>query len=453
MTGRDVQSLIALGESQTLEFKTSFERETIETLVAFANARGGVVIVGVADDGAVKGVALGKETLNNWLGQIKSATSPSIIPDITASEIGGKTVVLLSVDEYPVKPVHTKGKYFKRCAASNHQLALSEITDLYMQSLRLSWDSYEAPRESLDALSLAKIERFIEQVNRGGRFSLDSSPLLALEKLKFVVNSRPTWAALLLFAEEPLRHHIHIGRFKTPATIIDDRQVTDTLFEAVEQAMKFIVSHISVAFAFDGSLQRTERFAYPLPALREALLNAVVHRDYANPSDIQVKIFDDRITIFSPGNLFGGLTIADLATDHYQSRLRNKLVAEAFYLTKNIEKYGSGFIRIRKELETYQEIAFAIEEIGDGVLVSFVRVEGVNEGVNEGANEGVSEGVDRLYQVIKENPGLRVPELSTRIHVPLKTLERWVRQLRSKQRIVFKGAAKTGGYYIADDER
>ena len=71
MTGRDVQSLIALGESQTLEFKTSFERETIETLVAFANARGGVVIVGVADDGAVKGVAFGKETLNNWLGQIK----------------------------------------------------------------------------------------------------------------------------------------------------------------------------------------------------------------------------------------------------------------------------------------------------------------------------------------------------------------------------------------------
>ena len=116
MTGRDVNSLIALGESQTLEFKTSFERETIETLVAFANTQGGVVIVGVADDGAVQGVTLGKETLNNWLVQIKSATSPSIIPDIAASETEGKTVVLLSIDEYPVKPVHTRGKYFKRFA-------------------------------------------------------------------------------------------------------------------------------------------------------------------------------------------------------------------------------------------------------------------------------------------------------------------------------------------------
>ena len=381
VTVRDINSLIELGESQMVEFKTSFERETIETLVAFANAQGGIVLVGVADDGVVKGVTLGKETLNSWLGQIKSATSPSIIPDITASEIGGKTVVLISIDEYPIKPVNTRGKYFKRIAASNHQLSLSEITDLYMQSLRLSWDSYEAPRESLDALSLAKIDRFIDQVNQGGRFSLDNSPLLALEKLKYIVNSRPTWAALLLFAEEPLRHHIHIGRFKTPTMIIDDRQITDTLFEAVEQAMKFIVSHISVSFAFNGSLQRKERFAYPLPALREALLNAVVHRDYANPSDIQIKIFDDRITIFSPGKLFGGLSIADLATDHYQSRLRNKLIAEAFYLTKNIEKYGSGFIRIRKELEAYPDLTFAIEEIGGGVLVSFLQVEGVNEGV------------------------------------------------------------------------
>lgn len=77
-------------------------------------------------------------------------------------------------------------------------------------------------------------------------------------------------------------------------------------------------------------LQRKERFAYPLPALREALLNAVVHRDYQNPSDIQIKIYDDRLIIFSPGMLYGGLTIKDLETDTYPSQLRNKLIAEAF---------------------------------------------------------------------------------------------------------------------------
>ncbi len=346
----------------------------------------------------------------------------------------------IEVDEYPVKPISTKGRYFKRVAAANHQLRLSEITDLYMQSLQLSWDSYEAPRESLDALSLPKIERFIDQVNRSGRFTLEESPLFALEKLKYIACGRPTWAALLLFSENPLRHHIHIGRFKTPAVIIDDRQITDTLFEAVEQAMKLIVSHITVAFEFDGGLQRKERFAYPLPALRETLLNAVVHRDYANPSDIQIKIFDDQIMFFSPGRLYGGLTIEDLKTDHYQSHLRNKLVAEAFYLTKNIEKYGSGFIRIRKELESYPEVDFHVEEVTDGFLAVFR--------LRRRVGEGVSEGVNALLACIRENPGLRIPELSAKLQAPAKSIERWIRHLREEGRIVFRGAAKTGGYFV-----
>ena len=208
------------------------------------------------------------------------------------SDVDDKLIVMIRVNEYPVKPINTRGRYFKRIASSNHQLGLGEITDLYLQSLQISWDAHEAPGESLDALSVAKIEKFIAQVNECGRFSLDPSPLLALEKLKYVVNGLPNWAAMLLFAEEPLRHHIHIGRFKTPSMIIDDRQITDTLFEAVGQAMKFIVANIRVAFEFDGSLQRKERFAFPLPALREVLLNAVVHRDYSNPSDIQTQVSD-----------------------------------------------------------------------------------------------------------------------------------------------------------------
>jgi ATP-dependent DNA helicase RecG len=441
-----IPALLTQGENATLEFKVSFDRETTETVVAFANAQGGTVLIGVADNGAVRGVTIGKETLNDWLGQIKSATSPTVIPDFEAFPLHGKTVVALTVGEYPIKPVNTRGKYFKRINSANHQLSLSEITDLYLQSLQLSWDAYEAPKAGLDDLSLAKIETFIDKVNQSGRFMLDNSPLLALEKLKFIAGNRPTWGAMLLFAETPLRHHIHIGRFKTPSMIIDDRQVTDTLFEAVEQAMKFIVSHISVAFSFDGSLRRSERFAYPLPALREVLLNAIVHRDYANSSDIQIKIFDDRITLFSPGTLYGGLTVEDLKTDHYQSRTRNKLIAEAFYLTNNIEKYGSGFIRIRQELKAYPEIDFAVEEVGGGVLVTFSHGEGVNEGVSEGVNEGVNS----LIACIKQHPGLRTPELSSLLNVPPKTLERWLRRLREEGLVVFKGPAKTGGYYIQD---
>ncbi len=385
------QSLLA-GESQTLEFKTSFDKATVETLVAFANAQGGTVLIGVSDAGEVRGTTLGKESLNEWLVQIKSSTSPSIIPDLLAHEINGKTIVAIDIAEFPVKPVSTKGRYYKRVASSNQ----------------------------------------------------------ALEKLNYVQQGQPTWAAMLLFAREPLRHHIHIGRFKTPDMIIDDRQITDTLFEAVDQAMKFIISYIAVAFEFDGSIQRKERFAYPLPALREALLNAVVHRDYTDGSDIQVKIFDKQITIFSPGTFYGKLTVADVQADNYRSSLRNKLVAEGFYLTHAIEKYGSGFIRIRKALLEYPEIEFTVVERFGGVVATFTQLESQDDGVSGGASGGASGGVnslETLLQLIVAQPGLKSADLVRLSGKPQRTVERWLKQLKATEQVQFTGSPKTGGYF------
>ena len=408
-----IDQLILAGESQELEFNASFDNATVESLVAFANAQGGTVLVGVTDKGTVCGVTLGKETLNEWLGQIKSATSPAIIPDMEAFTGLGKTVVIIHVGEFPVKPVNTRGRYFKRVASSNHQLSSSEIADLYMQSLQLSWDAYQAGKHTLDELSMPKIKRFINQVNDNGRFTLDSSDFAALEKLNYIVNGHPTWAAMLLFAKEPIRHHVHIGRFKTPDMIIDDRQFTDTLFEVVEQSMKFIISYISVAFSFDGSIQRKERFAYPLLAIREALLNTVIHRNYTDGSDIQIKISDDQISIFSPGTFYGGVSVADIQKDNYRSSLRNKLVAEGFYLTGNIEKYGSGFIRIRKALRDYPEVKFEINEFAGGVMATFTQINGGIDLTGKVASESQPESADLTGQVT----GQVTPEIARMLGV------------------------------------
>ena len=450
--------LLLAGESQTLEFKASFDKATVETLVAFANAQGGTVLVGVTDSGRVQGITLGKESLNEWLVHIKAATSPSIIPDLLAHAINGKTIVAIDIAEFPVKPVSTKGRFYKRVANTNQALNSSQISDLYMQTLQLSWDAYPAHHAKVDDLSPTKIERFVSQVNAGGRFALDgATPMQALEKLNYVQQGQPTWAAMLLFAQEPLRHHIHIGRFKTPDMIIDDRQITDTLFEAVDQAMKFIISYIAVAFEFDGSIQRKERFAYPLPALREALLNAVVHRDYTDGSDIQVKIFDKQITIFSPGTFYGKLTVADVQADNYRSSLRNKLVAEGFYLVHAIEKYGSGFIRIRKALREYPEIEFAVEEKFGGVVASFTQLEnqtdtvsgGVSGGVGGGESGGVSTPED-LLTIIRAQAGLNAAELVRLSGKPQRTIERWLKKLKTAGQVQFTGSPKTGGYFLVE---
>ncbi len=105
-------------EGQTVEFKSSFNEEVVETLTAFANAKGGTVYIGISDKGALRGITVGKETIPNWINEIKSKTSPQIISDTEIYRIDNKTVVSLSVSEYPIKPVSTRGKFFKRVSSA-----------------------------------------------------------------------------------------------------------------------------------------------------------------------------------------------------------------------------------------------------------------------------------------------------------------------------------------------
>lgn len=231
--------------------------------------------------------------------------------------------------------------------------------------------------------------------------------------------------------------------------IIDDRLITETLFEAVELAMKFIVSHISVAFEFDGGLQRKERFAYPLPALREALLNAIVHRDYTNASDIQIKVFDDSITIFSPGRFYGGLSVADIQTDNYPSHLRNKLIAEAFYLTNNIEKYGSGFIRMRNALREYPELSLDVQEKGDGVLITFQR--STVESKPEKTDLLSEKSSEKILNMLAKSAQMTAKELAQQLAISSRAVEKQIDKLKQDGLLRRIGADK-GGYWQVEKE-
>lgn len=342
MTPQALNQLISQGEGRNLEFKASFGREAIESVAAFANSKGGgVLLVGVTDNGAVAGISCSEESIQSYANQIKNATEPSLIVDIEAVSIDSKKLLYIKVNEYPVKPVSCKGKYFKRIENSNHQMNLTEIANMHLQSLQLSWDAYEAYEFSYEDLDVYKIERFLTRLKEKGRYRVTQDPVHDLKKLNLLKeNNQPTNAARLLFAKEQTVYNIHLGRFKTPSMILDDKMIRLPLFEAVEETMMYILAHIKVAFEFTGEIQRKEVFEYPLNALREIVLNAIVHRDYTSPIDTQIKIFDNKITFFNPGKLYGDITVEKLATDTYQAQTRNKLIAEAFYLTGEIEKYA-----------------------------------------------------------------------------------------------------------------
>ena len=445
----NLDHLIAQGESATLEFKQSFDKEAIETVCAFANAKGGKVLIGVTDTAQIKGIEVSEETIQNYINQIKTQTEPGLIVDIDAEQVDNKSILVIQVGEFPIKPVSCKGRYYQRKANSNHQLNLTEIANLHLQSLQLSWDAYPANDITWQDLDSTKITEFVNRVNQTGRFKLAGTPEENLTKLQLLKDNQATQAAKLLFSQEQNTYNIHIGRFKTPSMIIDDKMVRSTLFDAVEETMQIIISHLKVAFEITGrKIARTEIFEYPLEALRELVLNSIIHRDYTSPVDNQIKIFDQKITIFNPGKLYGDLTIEQLKTDSYPSRTRNKLIAEAFYLTGEIEKYGSGYQRIRNAIKDYPTMTFDYQESGDGFIVTIGYQQQKQSAENtEGVSGGVSGGVKDLLIYIETNPGLSAKQLSENLNLAKRTIERWLKQLKDQNKIEFNGAPKTGGYY------
>ena len=134
----DICEIIKLGENETVEFKQSFDKETIDSVVAFANHKGGQIFIGIKDNGTLLGINYSCETLQKYINQIKVSTEPSLIVDIETILISEKNLMIITVDEFPVKPVNFKGRYFKRVKNSNHQMNLTEISNLYLRSLQLS---------------------------------------------------------------------------------------------------------------------------------------------------------------------------------------------------------------------------------------------------------------------------------------------------------------------------
>ncbi len=361
---KDLSKLLNNGESETVEFKKSFDKEVIETVVAMANRRGGYILVGVKDDGKIIGVTVQQNTLVNWINEIAQKTEPKILPEITSVEVESKTVVIISVDESPIKPVMYRGRAYLRVNASNGRLTPKEISELFEMSTGMSWDYYPV-KATVDDLDFETVRKFSRMAK------LDYGEMEILKKLHLLREDKVTRAALLLFGKDPqemfMNAVIRVGRFRD-SEIIDSVDIKGNLFEQVENAMDAVKKHLNRKFVIED-LQRREVWDYPLEALREGIINAIIHRDYRRPEEIQIKIYDDHITIWNPGELPYDLSVEDLYREH-ASHPRNRLIAEVFYLAGYIEKWGSGTLRILSAFKNAGLPEPRFEEKGAGVLLT-----------------------------------------------------------------------------------
>lgn len=442
-----------MSESQQIEYKRAFSKEVIISLVAFANSDGGKVIVGKEDAGTVCGVEVGPETVQRYLNEIKVATYPQLLPKISLTEFDGKKVLTFEIGEFPVKPVSYKNRYYKRFHNSNHVMSLEEIVAQQQHALSLSYDAYPS-NVAMEALDAKLIEDFFEKVARRGRASFRDDLVTNFTKLKLLRDGKLTIAANLLFGDPDCS--IRIGRFKSEATIIDDIVVKSPLFRAVDETLVFIKKHINLSYHFNGDRERKERWQYPLEALRELVLNAVVHRDYKNISDIVVKIFDERIIISNPGKLYGNLNIMDLKRDDYVSALRNRLLAEAFFLTGDIERYGTGFVRIRENLQSYPDVELNLEEMGDFFKAELRHIAPpitppITPPIITRDRIVATDLEFRILRLLHDQPRLSASNVAALLQIRRDTVKEYIARLKAKGLLLREGGARGGIWRVTAD--
>lgn len=439
MNQKKFSKLLSKGESETIEFKISFDKETTETLTAFTNTKGGSVIIGVTDAGKLQGTQLGKESIPQWLNKIKVNTFPSIIPDVSKITIDSKTVVILSVAEFPVKPVSCKGKYLKRIQNSNHQMSINEISNLHLKTYQTSWDYYNDTRHRLDDISLVKVNDFIELSSNIRPYPILDDPMTVLKKFELLKGQAITNGCYLLFAsEDSFATTIEVGRFSGETVIKDSVTIRSDLFNEVENVLRFILKHLDKAYIITGKTQREERWDYPLQALREIVVNMVVHRDYMDSNDSIVKTFDDRIEFFNPGRLMEGLSVDRLLRGNYTSAIRNKQVATIFKEAGIIEKYGSGIKRILEALRALGLPDPIFEEIQHGFRVTVFKT------------TQKTKTRDQVIEVLRESPEMTRDELALMLGKSPNTIKEHIARLKAEGKLVRIGSDRDGYWKVID---
>ena len=390
-----ILELVKKQESEILEFKPSLSqiKDIIETISAFSNTKGGSIIIGVDDKRNIIGVDVGKKTIESLANKIKQNTDPQIYPSISVEYINGKNVVIIEVKESKSKPVFAIDRVYKRVGKSNHRVSSDEIRKLAVEGKKIYWDEQVCEGANLEDIDEGKVKRFLEKARFERR--LDITPNIsvreALERLNLIKSDRLTNAAILLFGKNPqkffLQAETRCARFKgtKPLEFIDMKVFGGNIIDQMEDSLEFVKEHIKLHAKIVG-IERIETWEYPIEAIREGITNAICHRDYEIPSNVQVRIFDDRIEIWNPGLLPKGLTIEKLKGKH-ESILRNLLVGRCFFLIKYIEQWGTGTNRIIKWCLKHGLPEPIFEETGTSFLITFrkeitedfLRERGLNE--------------------------------------------------------------------------
>ncbi len=443
-----IEDLLNAPENAQFSRAEVFDHSCLETICAFANTAGGILLLPspAAQEGGPAGKA--EALVQSWLQQIRSALQPGAHCDWEMQAAGTRHYVVLRIAEAVIKPVALAGRCYRRLGAANHLLSIEEISRLHLQSLGKSWDALPQEEATFADLEAARVHGFVQSMNakRARPLPAPAEPADILEKYHLLAKGRITHAAILLFGKNPQRFlphaRIKAGRFKSETLIIDDQEITGTLFEQIDAAFAFIKKHLTVRLVITGQPQREEVWDYPLEAIREALINAVCHRDYSVPVETQIRIYDDQLIIWNPGSLPPDLHLDDLKRRH-RSVLRNKLTGAMFYEAGLIEKWGSGTNRMMAECK---KIGLPEPEWREqqGLMLILKQDAFTEDFLLE---QGLNERQIKAVAHVKKRRRITNQEYQQLVDVKKRTASEDLRQLEEKNVLERVGSTGKGTYY------
>ena len=292
-------------ESQNIEYKESWRDEYLKWICGFANAQGGSIFIGVNDKKEVVGVENSKKLMEDIPNKVRDVLG--IVVDVNLHEEDGKDYLEIITEPYPY-PVSYKGQYHYRSGSTKQELKGAALDRFMLRKQGKTWDGVPVPylkAEDLDEATFTLFRRMAKLSGRMDEADLRDDNTMLLDKLRLVEGDYLKRAAALLFHPDPERFvtgaYIKIGYFKEHANLIFQDEVHGSLFQQVRQTMDLLTTKYMRALISYEGIQRIETLPIPREALREALLNAVVHKAYESLTPIQIAVYDDRLEILNCG--------------------------------------------------------------------------------------------------------------------------------------------------------
>ena len=475
---------ILKGESEKIEFKENAKTNTyIKTVVAFANGNGGKIVFGVKDNKEIVGVENEFEVMDGIINAISDSCYPMIVPDISLHTLENKTVVLVEIEGGKKKPYYLKSKgmqkgtYIRSGATTRIIEEDYVLKELVLEGENKYFDQQVCHGESV---SDEEIEKFCEWLEKLARKNSENdteirkitrNTLLSWKVLE-EKNGRifPTNAYILLSGKEnwEVSRKIQCGVFKgeTRSIFVDKKEFEGSIIMQLEKAYQYVLEKINLGSDIIG-IYRVDKYEIPPKSIREVIANAVIHRSYLEPNDIQVALYDNRLEITSPGMLLSGVNVKRMKEGF--SKLRNRAIASVFAYVNIIEKWGSGIPRIMNEIREYglQEPEFIIFE--NDFRVNIYRKNYNTTQSTQGSTQNrinttqdiskkekldvknLTETDKTIINTIINNPEMSQKQIADNLNWTVNKVKYYMKKFKQKNILKYEGTSQNGKWEIQEE--